>query len=371
MKIIAFYLPQYHAIPENDEWWGKGFTEWTNVKKSKPVFKNHLQPEIPLNKNYYCLLDKKIQEEQAELAMKYKVDGFCYYHYWFEGKLLLEKPMENMLKNPNVKISYCVCWANESWARTWDGKEKKVLIKQNYNEDVESWKKHFDYLLPFFKDERYIKDNNRPMMLLYKPYLIKNCKEMMKYWNDLAVENGFEGIYWGVQYPASFFESNIDNYSFDFEVEFEPMYTVQEMTKDIARLNTIQKLLYRLKNPKKLLKRVQQIVFHLPIIYDYDQIWNTILKRKPRNRKCVPGAFTSWDNTPRRGRKATIFYKATPEKFEKYISKQVERAEKIYNSEYLFINAWNEWAEGAHLEPDEKNGYGYLEALKNALKSKG
>ena len=144
MKKIALYLPQFHAIPENDAWWGEGFTEWTNVSKSKPQFIKHVQPEIPYGKNYYNLLDENVQENQAKMAKKYGVDGFCYYHYWFEGKLLLEKPMENMLKNPKVDIPFCICWANETWARTWDGKEQDILIKQNYNEDETGWKKHFD-----------------------------------------------------------------------------------------------------------------------------------------------------------------------------------------------------------------------------------
>ena len=156
-KIIAFYLPQFHTFPENDEWWGKGFTEWTNVRKSKPQFKGHVQPEVPLGKNYYNLLDSKVQERQAKLAQEYKVDGFCYYHYWFGGKMLMEKPMENMLHNPAVDQPFCICWANEHWSRNWNGENKKVIMPQNYSESPKEWEEHFNYLLPFFNDNRYIK----------------------------------------------------------------------------------------------------------------------------------------------------------------------------------------------------------------------
>ena len=366
MKTIAFYLPQYHAIPENDEWWGKGFTEWTNVKKSKPLFDNHYQPEVPLNNDYYNLLDEEVQQRQSELALKYGVDGFCYYHYWFEGKLLLEKPMENMLKNSKVRIPFCVCWANESWARTWDGAETKILIKQNYSESESEWKSHFEYLLPFFKDERYIKDRNRPMLLLYKPALILNCAEMMEYWNKLAIENGFDGIFWGYQHPSGFL-ADLSKCPFDFAVEFEPAYTTLQIDKETNKLSKGQKIIYGVKHPKWLYKKIKRIILKLPRIYDYDEVWNRILARQPETPISMPGAFTAWDNTPRRGIDANVYYEATPEKFKKYIFERVKRAKEIYHAEYLFINAWNEWAEGAHLEPDEKNGYGYLEALKNAM----
>ena len=160
MKIIAFYLPQFHNIPENDEWWGDGFTEWVNVKKAKPLFDGHVQPKEPLNDNYYNLLDDNIKIWQAKIAKEYGVYGFCYYHYWFNGKLLLEKPMEQMLNNKKIDIPFCISWANEPWTKAWVN-EKKVLIPQSYG-GVNEWKEHFDYLLPFFKDERYIKVHNKP-----------------------------------------------------------------------------------------------------------------------------------------------------------------------------------------------------------------
>ena len=192
MKVIAFYLPQYHNIPENDEWWGDGFTEWTNVRKAQPYFEGHNQPEIPLNENYYNLLDDKVKLWQAKLAKEYGVYGFCYYHYWFNGKMLLEQPMEQMLRNKEIEQHFCICWANEPWTKAWVN-ETKVLIPQKYGHEKE-WKEHFDYLLPFFKDERYIKCSGRPLMVIYRPQVIDNIREMILYWNKLAKEAGFNKV---------------------------------------------------------------------------------------------------------------------------------------------------------------------------------
>lgn len=355
MKTIAFYLPQFHAIPENDEWWGKGFTEWENVKKAKPSFKGHNQPEIPYKNNYYNLLDEKIQEQQAKLAKEYGVYGFCYYHYWFEGKMLLEKPMENMLKNKKIDIPFCICWANETWARTWDGNEKDILIKQNYEEDENAWKEHFSYLLRFFKDDRYILKDNKPVVIIYKPHLITNEKKLVKYWNRLAIEAGFDGIYIGYQHHSAF-DHELDE--FDFAIEFEPFYTVYECQKNNIALESLKD-----KIKKKILK--------LPTKYDYDYIWEKIIERKPTDLKHCPGAFPAWDNTPRKGKNAIVFWEPSPQKFKNYLIRRIKSANDNYESEFLFLNAWNEWAEGAHLEPSEKDGLGYLEAVKEALKQTG
>lgn len=367
MKPIAFYLPQYHSIPENDKWWGKGFTEWDNVKKSVPLYKGHNQPEIPLNKNYYNLLDVKVQEEQAAMAKEYGLYGFCYYHYWFSGKMLLEKPMENMLKNKCVDIPFCICWANETWSRTWDGNASDILIEQNYEENTDGWKNHFEYLLPFFKDNRYIKHGNKPMMIIYKPQLFSQCEIMMDYWNNLAIENGFDGLYWGYQHRSAY-DSDICEKVFDFGIEFEPFFSVREFEiEKNLKYQELGAIGSALKRVQFLVWKAKKQVLNEPIFFDYDKIWSRIIKRKPCRTRVYPGAFTSWDNTPRRGRKGTVFKGATPQKFENYLTKQILHTKKYYDSEYLFINAWNEWAEGAHLEPDEHNGYGYLNALKRAL----
>lgn len=345
MKQIAFYLPQFHTIPENDKWWGKGFTEWVNVKKSKPLFRGHNQPEVPLQ-GYYDLSNVNEMVKQAKMAKEYGLYGFCYYHYWFEGKLLLEKPLEQMLVTPGVDIPFCLCWANETWSRTWDGSEKKILIAQNYDEDDEMLRKHFDYFLKFFKDQRYIKEGNKPILIIYKPHLIKNIDHIIDYWNKLASENGFDGIYFGYQHHSAFSFPDKTK-GFDFGIEFEPWYTIDQ--EDMLKQTFFQKV-YR-----KVLKK--------PLILNYDEVWKKILARYS-SEKTMPGAFVSWDNTPRMANRGIVVLGATPEKFKRYYKKQMKRAKTIYHTDYIFINAWNEWAEGAHLEPDEKNGYGYLEGLK-------
>ena len=189
-KIIALYLPQFHAIPENDKWWGKGFTEWTSVKKAIPLLKNHHQPREPLKGNYYNLLDPEVRQWQADLAQKYGIYGFCYYHYWFNGKKLLEKPAEEILRLGKPSLPFCFSWANESWSRTWYSSKKEVLLKQEYGAEKE-WESHFNYLLPFFKDERYIKVDNKPLFLIYKPSLILELDRMISFWEKLAIKEGF------------------------------------------------------------------------------------------------------------------------------------------------------------------------------------
>lgn len=357
---IAFYLPQFHAIPENDAWWGEGFTEWVNVRNAKPQYKGHLQPEIPLNSNYYNLLDKNVQKWQADLAQKYGINGFCYYHYWFEGRLLLEKPMENMLKNKEITIPFCICWANETWARTWDGQEQDILIKQNYDEGERAWIRHFEYLLPFFKDERYIKHFGKPMLLIYKPQLIKHIDKMLILWRKLAKQSGFPDLYIGYQHH-SVFDYDVDAMGFDFGVEFEPFYTIRELKQ--KQKTALDKMRYYITHHRQLYRKLREKIVKKPTVYDYDEVWSYIIKRTPVKANIYPGAFTAWDNTPRRGRYANVFQGSSPEKFAYYFKKQMSHAENIYHADYIFINAWNEWAEGAHLEPDENMKYGYLEGI--------
>ena len=366
-KVIALYLPQYHTIPENDEWWGKGFTEWTNTRKSKPLYKGHYQPREPYNDNYYDLSDVTVMEKQAELAKKYGVYGFCYYHYWFkDGKKLLEKPIENMLQDKNVDIPFCLCWANENWARTWDGGNKEILIRQDYG-DVDDWDEHFKYLIQFFKDDRYIKINNKPVMLMYKPELMDKAAEMRAYWEEKCIIEGFDGLIFIRQNPESLYDLNYDDSFIDYSVKFEPissrLYELKKETKYTA--------LKRIENNKILMSFYRLYLYFKPKkihILDYDHAWDVILNQEEFNdESLINGAFVDWDNSPRK--KNGMCYKgASPEKFEKYFS---ELLKKPTGLNFIFINAWNEWGEGAYLEPDKKYGYAYLEALKNALKKGG
>ncbi|WP_105142551.1 glycoside hydrolase family 99-like domain-containing protein [Streptococcus suis] len=374
MRPIAFYLPQFHAIPENDEWWGEGFTEWTNMKAATPLFDGHLQPRIPLDNNYYNLLDEKTMEWQVELAKKYGLYGFCFYHYWFNGHMLLEKPMEMMLNNPNINFPYMISWANEPWTNAWkaDGNEK-TLIAQHYGREKE-WKQHFEYLLQFFKDKNYIVENNKPMLLIYRPEIIECLNEMLDYWNELAIEAGFSGIDFAYQQVSYYLLDNKDESRFKYRVEYQPGYARYDVQKQSAGLSQyllpiktkIRNIVYGF--DKKAKTNLSSKLTRQKLSFeDYDELCQSIINRKADDEKSVAGMFVDWDNTPRRGDRGRVCLGSTPEKFQHYMIEQIKNVNENYQNDMLFIFAWNEWAEGGYLEPDERNKYGYLEALKAAL----
>lgn len=369
MKIIAFYLPQFHCIPENDQWWGEGFTEWTNVKNAEPLFSGHNQPRVPLNKNYYNLLNHDTMRWQVDLANRYGIYGFCMYHYWFNGKMLLEKPVDAFLEDKSLKTHYCLCWANEHWTNAWAAKNPKVLIEQKYGGKKE-WKEHFEYFLNHFKDERYIKEDNKPLLVIYRPELIDCLKDMMDYWNILAKENGFSGINYAYQHVSYTLSPKCDESLFTYAIEYQPncAQTFMELDGGSTTLKKIKKqivifcedkLHLDLREAKKKMSPLKH--------FSYDDIWKFILNMSPRNEKCVPGAFVNWDNTPRRKNAGFVIDGATPQKFKKYLKNQIKRAKNLYKKDMIFVFSWNEWAEGGYLEPDEHDKYGYLEAVKQAL----
>lgn len=374
MKIIAFYLPQFHNIPENDEWWGNGFTEWTNVKKAKPLYEGHMQPRVPLGGNYYNLLDDNVKIWQADLAKKYGVYGFCYYHYWFNGKMLLEKPMEQMLANKEVDMPFCICWANEPWTKAWVGDERKLLIAQEYGKE-EEWKQHFMYLLPFFKDERYITKDGKPLFVFYRPDIVPCMKEMIETWDKLAKENGLSGITFAFQSGDYDWNNSKEANLFDYDIEFQPPYASHWLYSNDG------KFVSALKKCRRLLAGWAGKKFGIDLyrygtaqykkmtgqtVANYDSMWQKIIEAKPVRSNSIPGAFVKWDNTPRHGERGQINV-GTPEKFEYYLSKQIKHAREDYHEDMIFMYAWNEWAEGGYLEPDEDDKYGYLEAIKRAL----
>ena len=374
MKIIAFYLPQFHNIPENDLWWGDGFTEWTNVKAAKPIYKGHVQPKIPLNENYYNLLDDDVKIWQANLAKEYGIYGFCYYHYWFGGKLLLEKPMEQMLQNKDIELPFCICWANEPWSKTWVG-EKKVLYPQKYGDEKE-WIEHFMYLLPFLMDERYIKKDDKPLVFIYKPEQVTCLPEMVTCWKDLAIKNGLKGLTVAGKYIDVNFVGTKQYECLDYVIEWQPC-SVKASGRRVNSTNPIKKLRRRVYDyfsaklgidayEYSLVRKIRNM--NNSRIEEYDDVWQEIIDQKPLTSKSIPGAFVRWDNSPRFGKEATIVKGETPDKFRKYLSNQIVHAKDDYHQDMIFIYAWNEWAEGGYLEPDEEYGYEYLEAIRDALK---
>jgi len=353
MKFVAFYLPQYHEIPENNEWWGNGFTDWVNVKKAKKFFPNHNQPRIPLDDWYYDLSNEEDIIKQIDIAKKYGVYGFCFYHYWFHGKLLLQKPVEIFRQNKNIKFNYCFSWANEPWARTWDGKNREYLIKQEYG-DEKDWASHFYYFLPFFKDERYIKIDNMPMLLIYKAASITDFDDMVHCWNDLALKHGFSGVY----LVNTLRDNSVnDNKNFLAHVEFEPARSLfpPKMTLWKNRIRRYSVLAYNKIFKKNLLCN--------PIIPFNKIAKESLSKGNPRNT--YGGVFMGWDNTPRKNQLGTIVHQPSRQEFENFVKRKIEsvRVNNDENNQFVFINAWNEWAEGTYLEPDTENKYAYLEIL--------
>jgi hypothetical protein len=366
MKIIAFYLPQFHEVEENNKWWGEGFTEWTNVKKAKQIIKCQNQPRIPYNDNYYDLTNPKSIEWQANLAKKYGIYGFCIYHYWFEGDMLLEKPAEILLENKDIDINFCFSWANTDWTDAWKSEKTKVLKKQTYG-DKDVWFKHFNYMLPFFKDKRYIKEENKPLFVIYKPDDFDKINNFIDYWNILAIKEGFSGIKFIYQHVSAYLDKKFDDSKFSHNIEYQPQYVMSHMyqmkftfIKKIKR--KMVKIIYKLTN-----YRVKFDAFRGLIKEDYEIVWKKILSMNPSTDKAIPGAFVDWDNTPRRGMRGSICCGMNVDLFESNLTKQILRARTLYKTDKIFLFAWNEWAESGYLEPDKKDEFKRLESIKNAL----
>lgn len=357
MEVLAFYLPQFHEVKENNEWWGKGYTEWNAVKNAKPLFNGHKEPRIPLNNNYYDLADKAAStwKWQAELARKYGVYGFCIYHYWFEGKQLLEKPMEILRNHPEININYSICWANETWSRNWYGQNRTVLMEQTYGEE-DSWRKHFAYLNIFFQDERYIKLRNRPVLHIYRSQDIPCLSEMLTLWNRLAIESGFDGIYIisGITTKGrELREGLIDN-----QYYFNPGFILKK------KMNRGEYMRYLIKTAAKRYSNKFLRTDFLEHIIDIKMIYRHIECEDIPDNAC-PCTFPQWDNTPRTGTAGLCYINSSPELFASHFSKLYKKYKDI--KEFIYINAWNEWGEGAYLEPDIVYEYKYLEAIRKNI----
>ena len=370
-KVIALYFPQFHAIPENDEWWGKGFTDWDNVRQGYPLFAGHRQPRIPLNNNYYDLSNVETIKWQVELAKKYNIYGFSVYHYWFDGKQLLETPQELLLHHPELDISFCLTWANETWARRWDGRDKEILQLQTHEPTKEKWKQHFDYLLPFFKDKRAIRIDGKILFQIYRPHLISKVSEMLCFWRELARKEGIGEMYF-MAIKSFEFPSNSVLQEFDGVLRFQPHEATNSSAgKGIS--SYVENILRHL--PESAVEKLRGIKTKSRSsckIYDYQKICNIALKPSTTysNKQVFDMLFMEWDNTARYKERATIYQGCTPEVFEKNFEQLVRNASgKPEKSRYVFINAWNEWAEGTYLEPDTDRKYAYLEAIQRVLKN--
>ena len=346
LTTICFYLPQFDEIKENNEWWGKGFTEWTNVKSAKPVFDGHYQPRIPHDDlGYYKLTNKTVLRKQTEAAKKYGIYGFCFYHYWFAGKRLLEKPVDIFIRDKQNDFPFCLCWANENWTRRWDGKDSDILIAQNHSEEDDI--NFIKDLKKYITDDRYIRINNKPLIIIYRPSLLPNAKETASRWRKWSKDEGIGNIY--LAYTQSFETEDPRKYGFDAAIEFPPNNAdIQEISHNVKIKSDFSGNIWN---------------------------WNDLLERSKnitqKKYKFFNSVTPSWDNTARKKNNASILIGNNPTKFNQWVRNASLNVLKNpllnKNEKFLFVNAWNEWAEGAYLEPDNVFGYSYLNALKQGM----
>lgn len=355
-RLIAFYLPQFHPIPENDAWWGKGFTEWRNVLRAKPEFRGHYQPHLPGELGYYDLRVSETREQQADLARAYGVEGFCYYHYWFNGRRLLETPFEAVLKSGAPNFPFCLCWANESWTRAWDGRTSEFLIQQEYSAQDDL--NHIRWLANAFSDARYMRVEGKPLFLVYRACDLPDPKRTTDTWRQEAARLGIGELFL-CRVESNFRDERGDPrpLGFDAAVEFEP---------DVFAMGRPQRRgpVWRRLTQWGLLEEG----YLRQHVWKYADVVNKILNKPSVTYPRFPGLTPMWDSTSRRKRWAHILDGSTPELYEHWLDALVERVQsEPPERRLIFVNAWNEWAEGNHLEPDKKHGRAYLEATKRAL----
>lgn len=358
IKVVSYYLPQFHEIEENNIWWGKGFTEWTHVKAANQLNRKHLAPVVPKDNNYYNLLNPETVRWQIDLAQKYKVDVFAYYHYWFEGKLIMEKPLENYLNLDNLDHEYMIVWANHSWFRGKNGK-KELLIEQTYGGEKD-WRLHFEYLLQFFNDKRYLKIANKPVIQIYDPCSVPDFDKMIDFWDSLAKLNGYSGIY---------IIENITNITDDTSYLHGQATVLRQPNLSIKYYRSVfrgyffQKLFYE--SSKKL------------NLHFFEQLdYKTIAKIEKNidksafpignNKKVFYCISSGWDNSPRHGYRGKAFKNFRAVYFKNAFEKLYYRSIQEGN-DLIFVNAWNEWAEGMVLEPTEQFGYSLLESIRDTV----
>lgn len=356
-RVIAFYLPQFHPTPENDEWWGKGFTEWTNVAKAKPLFKGHKQPHIPADLGFYDLRLPEARAAQAALASKYGIEGFCYWHYWFgKGKKLLNFPFEEVVRLKEPDFPFCLAWANHSWYnKLWSSTssgivsltKSKLLIEQEY-QGIEDYKAHFYDLIEAFKDKRYLKIWGKLVFVIFSPEDFKDFPLFKKVWDDLCTKEGLPGFY----FIAHVMEEK-DNYDSYLSLGYSAV-----------NLSLHRKPFASVKRKSRLLQHLQAHVTAGPEIVDYNKAIDMMDSYQYEIPKVYPTIIPNWDHTPRSGRFGRLFNNCTPALFSKHVQKTFDRIkEKEDEDKVVFLKSWNEWGEGNYIEPDLEYGTGFLEAL--------
>lgn len=350
VRAIAFYLPQFHPITENDRWWGKGFTEWTNVSKATPLFRGHYQPRLPGELGFYDLRVKEVRAAQAALAREHGIHGFCYYYYWFNGRRLLERPLNEVLESGEPDFPFCVCWANENWTRRWDGGDNEVLMKQEHSDENDA--AFIRDLLPLFRDRRYIRVNDRPLLLVYRTELLPDPRRTADIWRQLCAQAGVGTPY--LVRAESFHHCNPEEIGFDASYEFPPHGNPGAEVDPAEVFGSTTAAVAAGFQGK---------------IQNYADWVRTMTTRAPAPYRRFRGVMTSWDNSARSRRSGLVVINSSPALYRRWLASAVSETCRgaAGDERLLFINAWNEWAEGCHLEPDRKFGRAYLMATQLAL----
>jgi lipopolysaccharide biosynthesis protein len=355
MRLIALYLPQFHPVPENDAWWGRGFTEWTNVAKARPLWPGHYQPHIPADLGFYDLRLPEVREEQAALARAHGIEGFCYYHYWFgNGRRILQRPFDEVVASGKPDFPFCVCWANETWSGVWHGAPGRVLIEQTYPGD-DDHRAHFRTLLPAFRDPRYITVDGKPVFTIYKPEHLPDPRRTLELWRWMATTAGLRGLYiLGKSAAAGW---NPQQNGFDGRVCLPLILQRPWVSK---------------RQPFKWLKRQAGLYAGLPTFHSALRFVPELEAQRALPYEWHPCLIHAWDNTPRSGKDGVVVRGASPEQYARLVSTAINAvSSKPPERRLVFLKAWNEWAEGNHLEPDRQTGCQYLDVLRDAVNRAG
>lgn len=353
-RIIALYLPQFHPIDENNQWWGPGFTEWTNVGKAKPLFKGHYQPRVPRDLGYYDLRLPETRDAQAAMAKSYGIEAFCYWHYWFGNKRrLIERPFNEVLESGKPDFPFCLGWANHSWKDKQFSKDgtDTMLIEQLYG-GLKDYTEHFEAVIPAFKDKRYVRVNDKPFFMIHSPYLIPDLKFFIETWQRLAIENGLKGIHF------------VANTHLDSEVE--PLIKMGFGAVSVVKLFDVFKNEFNVL--QRAVAKVKRQYLSLGKILDYEKSSKYFHSQEDKDLKRYPNLFPNWDHSPRSGRKGHILHNSHPKAFKKHALAVLNLVKtKPQEENIIILRSWNEWAEGNYIEPDLKFGIGYLQALQEAI----
>jgi lipopolysaccharide biosynthesis protein len=363
-KLIAFFLPQFHRISENDRWWGDGFTEWTNVKKTTPRFSGHHQPHVPVNSNYYDLSDQDVMIEQAKLAQKHGISGFCFYHYWFNGHKLLERPIEMMLESGKPDFPFMLCWANENWTRRWDGQDAEILIAQSY--EMHDFEAHAKYLAAFMLDQRYIKIDEKPALAIYRADYLPDLQIFLQKIRESLKNAGVKDVLLLAMSRSTTIDSSLLKSGVDQIIDFRPDQ------KNVEKVTIWRKIL-RIASQYFMGERSLIFSSLFPKLaysfrFDYKSYVKRNMEQKLLNRH-IPCVFPTWDNSARRKHHATIIQNSDPNLYQFWLEDSIQRVQNRSMEQVVFINAWNEWAEGCHLEPDMMNGDFFLKATFMAIRN--